>query len=67
MFTVDVKQQYNQPTNTWQLRNSRNAYARILKLYMWHADIWHKVTDLGVDELINFQMYSVMKFWIIFF
>ena len=21
----------------WQLRNSRTAYARILKLYMWHA------------------------------
>ena len=23
--------------NTWQLRNSRTAYARILKLYMWHV------------------------------
>ena len=22
--------------NTWQLRNSRTAYARILKFYMWH-------------------------------
>ena len=21
----------------WQLRNSRTAYARILKLYMWHV------------------------------
>ena len=21
----------------WQLRNSRSAYARILKLYMWHV------------------------------
>ena len=21
----------------WQLRNSRAAYARILKLYMWHV------------------------------
>ena len=23
--------------NTWQLRNSRTAYARILKFYMWHV------------------------------
>ena len=23
--------------STWQLRNSRTAYARILKLYMWHV------------------------------
>ena len=23
--------------NTWQLRNSRTAYARTLKLYMWHV------------------------------
>ena len=38
----------------WQLRNSRTAYARILKFYMWHLDIWHKVTDQDVDELINF-------------
>ena len=23
--------------NTWQLRNLRTAYARILKFYMWHV------------------------------
>ena len=23
--------------STWQLRNSRTAYARILKFYMWHV------------------------------
>ena len=28
----------------WQLRNSRTAYARILKLYMWH--VHEKLMDL---------------------
>ena len=40
----------------WQLRNSRNPYARILKFYMWH------VHEKQVDPYFFFPP-PVLSFW----
>ena len=41
--------------NTWQLKNSRTAYAKILKLYMWH------VHEKQADPY--FFLHTVLSFW----
>ena len=39
--------------NTWQLRNSRTAYARILKLYMWYLDEILNIDNNFFDSMVN--------------
>ena len=45
--------------NIWQLRNSRTAYARILKFYMWH------VHEKYADPFFFFVFFPppVLWFW----